>query len=233
MRSAGIKAFFLAAVLLTVSILGSKVTSDNEQVIRLALGQKNYKEGGEPGPVYFDSEYSDPEELAQDSAELGVRIQREGIVLLRNENGALPLSKGASVSVFGKGAVDPVYSRPDAAEGSVSLKEALEQEKIRVNDKLWNFIDRGGRNNFSASVEKSIEEFAEAAVVVIGRTSGGQDLYGPAYSEAGEGEEPVVTGAAALQLTQEEKELLTYVGEHFDSVIVVLNTENPMEMGVL
>ena len=96
MRSAGIKAFFLAAVLLTVSILGSKVTSDNEQVIRLALGQKNYKEGGEPGPVYFDSEYSDPEELAQDSAELGVRIQREGIVLLRNENGALPLSKGAS-----------------------------------------------------------------------------------------------------------------------------------------
>ena len=233
MRSAGIKAFLLAAVLLTASILGSKVTSDNEQMIRLALGQKNYTEGGEQGPQYFETDYSDPEELARDSSELGVRIQQEGIVLLRNENGALPLSKGASVSVFGKGAVDPVYSRPDAAESSVSLKEALEQEKIRVNDKLWNFIDRGGKNNFSASVEKSMEEYAEAAVVVIGRTSGGQDLYEPAYSEAGEGEEPAVTGAAALQLTQEERELLTYVGEHFDRVIVVLNTENPMEMGFL
>ncbi|MDO5703313.1 MAG: hypothetical protein Q4G47_08175, partial [Lachnospiraceae bacterium] len=110
MRSAGIKAFFLAAVLLTASILGSKVTSDNEQVIRLALGQKNYTEGGEQGPQYFETDYSDPEELARDSAELGVRIQQEGIVLLRNENGALPLSKGASVSIFGKGAVDPVYS---------------------------------------------------------------------------------------------------------------------------
>ena len=233
MRSAGIKAFLLAAVLLTASILGSKVTSDNEQMIRLALGQKNYTEGGEQGPQYFETDYSDPEELARDSSELGVRIQQEGIVLLRNENRSLPRSKGASVSVFGKDAVDPVYSRPDAAESSVSLKEALEQEKIRVNDKLWNFIDRGGKNNFSASVEKSMEEYAEAAVVVIGRTSGGQDLYEPAYSEAGEGEEPAVTGAAALQLTQEERELLTYVGEHFDRVIVVLNTENPMEMGFL
>ena len=61
MRSAGIKAFLLAAVLLTASILGSKVTSDNEQMIRLALGQKNYTEGGEQGPQYFETDYSDPE----------------------------------------------------------------------------------------------------------------------------------------------------------------------------
>ena len=233
MRSASVKALLIAVVLLTVSILGSRVTSDNEQAIRLALGQKNYTEEGEQGPVYFDTDYSDPEELAQDSAELGLRIQREGIVLLRNENGALPIGKGASVSVFGENAVDPVYSRSDAAAGSVSLKEALEEQKIRVNDKLWDFIDRGGRNNFSARVEKSIEEYAEAAIVVIGRSSGGQDLYEPAYSEAEEGEEAVVTGAAALQLTAEEKELLAYVRERFDRVIVVLNTENPMETGFL
>ena len=195
MRSASVKALLIAVVLLTVSILGSRVTSDNEQAIRLALGQKNYTEEGEQGPVYFDTDYSDPEELTQDSTELGLRIQREGIVLLRNENGALPIGKGASVSVFGENAVDPVYSRSDAAAGSVSLKEALEEQKIRVNDKLWDFIDRGGRNNFSARVEKSIEEYAEAAIVVIGRSSGGQDLYKPAYSEAEEGEEAVVTGA--------------------------------------
>ena len=233
MRANSVKALLLAVVLLTASILGGKVTSDREQEIRLALGQKNYVQAGEEGPQYFETEYSDPEELAQESAELGLRIQREGIVLLRNEDGALPLSKGASVSVFGKSAVSPVYIRTDAAEGSVSFKEALEQQKIRVNDKLWNFIDRGGRNNFSASVEKSMEEYAEAAVIVIGRGSGGRDLYEPAYSQAEEGEEAVVTGAAALQLTQEERDLLAYAGERFDRIIVVLNTENPMEMGFL
>ena len=233
MRANSVKALLLAVVLLAASILGGKVTSDREQEIRLALGQKNYVQAGEEGPQYFETEYSDPEELAQESAELGLRIQREGIVLLRNEGGALPINKGASVSIFGKNAVDPIYSRADAAEGSLSLKEALEQEKIRVNDKLWNFIDRGGRNNFSSSVEKSMEEYAEAALVVIGRSSGGQDLYEPAYSQAEEGEEAQVTGAAALQLTQDERELLSYVSERFDKVIVVLNTENPMEMGFL
>ena len=233
MRANSVKALLLAVLLLAVTILGSKVSSDREQEIRLALGQKNYAQAGEEGPQYFETEYSDPEELAQESAELGLRIQREGIVLLRNEGGALPINKGASVSIFGKSAVDPIYSRADAAEGSLSLKEALEQEKIRVNDKLWNFIDRGGRNNFSSSVEKSMEEYAEAALVVIGRSSGGQDLYEPAYSQAEEGEEAQVTGAAALQLTQEERELLSYVSERFDKVIVVLSTENPMEMGFL
>ena len=230
MRANSVKALLLSVLLLAVTILGSKVSSDREQEIRLALGQKNYTQAGEEGPQYFETEYSDPEELAQESAELGLRIQREGIVLLRNEGGALPMNKGASVSIFGKSAVDPIYSRADAAEGSLSLKEALEQEKIRVNDKLWNFIDRGGRNNFSSSVEKSMEEYAEAALVVIGRSSGGQDLYEPAYSQ---GEEAQVTGAAALQLTQDERELLSYVSERFDKVIVVLNTENPMEMGFL
>ena len=233
MRANSVKALLLAVLLLAVTILGSKVSSDREQEIRLALGQKNYAQAGEEGPQYFETEYSDPEELAQESAELGLRIQREGIVLLRNEGGALPINKGASISIFGKNAVDPIYSRADAAEGSLSLKEALEQEKIRVNDKLWNFIDRGGRNNFSSSVEKSMEEYAEAALVVIGRSSAGQDLYEPAYSQAEEGEEAQVTGAAALQLTQDERELLSYVSEHFDKVIVVLNTENPMEMGFL
>lgn len=144
MRANSVKALLLAVLLLAVTILGSKVSSDREQEIRLALGQKNYAQAGEEGPQYFETEYSDPEELAQESAELGLRIQREGIVLLRNEGGALPINKGASVSIFGKSAVDPIYSRADAAEGSLSLKEALEQEKIRVNDKLWNFIDREG-----------------------------------------------------------------------------------------
>ena len=113
------------------------------------------------------------------------------------------------------------------------MKDALEAEKIRVNEKLWNFTQRGGRNSFSGSVEKSMEEYSEAAVVVISRGAGSADLFEPAYVEAEESGEPVAAGAKALQLTEEEKELLAYVGERFEQVIVVLNTENPMEMGFL
>ena len=223
-------AVIVASALFLVFAAGFKITSDNEQAIRLALGQKNYKEEGEEGAQYFAGEYTDPEELRADSAELGQRILREGIVLLRNENDVLPLRKGAAVSVFGKAAVRPLYSSSVSVTGAPTLKDALEEQKIRVNDKLWTFTDRGGSNTFSGNVEKSMEEFSEAAIVVIGRSGSSADLFEPAYSDE---EEPKVTGAKALQLTAQERELLAYVDEHFDSVIVVLNTENPMEMGFL
>ena len=221
----------MAVVLLTAVFAGFRVTSDNEQAIRLALGQSNYVTAGEEGPQYFETEYEEAAELRTDSAELAKRIQREGIVLLRNADDVLPLRKGAMVSVFGKGAVNPVYCDEKAAASSVTLKDALEAEKIRVNEKLWNFTQRGGRNSFSGSVEKSMEEFSEAAVVVISRDAGQADLYEPSFAEAEEGEEPAVTGAKGLQLTEEERELLGYVKERFEQVIVVLNTENPIEMG--
>ena len=220
-----------AAVLLTAVFAGVRVTSDNEQAIRLSLGQRNYVVAGEEGPQYFETEYEDSAELRTDSTELAKRIQREGIVLLRNADDVLPLRKGAMISVFGKGAVDPVYCEGTAAASSVNLKDALEAEKIRVNEKLWNFTQRGGRNSFSGSVEKSMEEYSEAAVVVISRQASQSDLYEPAYAEAEEGETPAVTGAKALQLTEEERELLSYVKERFEQVIVVLNTDNPLEMG--
>ncbi|MBP3882923.1 MAG: glycoside hydrolase family 3 C-terminal domain-containing protein [Lachnospiraceae bacterium] len=232
-RRNSVTGIVLAAVLLASVFAGVRVTSDNEQAIRLALGQSNYAPAGEEGPQYFETEYEDAAELRTDSTELAKKIQREGIVLLRNADEVLPLRKGAMISVFGKGSVTPVYCDESAAASSVTLKDALEAEKIRVNEKLWNFTQRGGRNSFSGSVEKSMEEYSEAALVVISRGSGSADLYEPAFAEA-EAEEsgdPVMTGAKALQLTQEEKELLSYVKERFDQVIVVLNTENPIEMG--
>lgn len=231
LRRNSVTGALLAVLLLAVTFAGFKVSSDNEQAIRLALGQSNYEAAGEEGPQYFASEYDDESELRTDSAELAKRIQREGIVLLRNAGEVLPLRKGAMVSVFGKGAVNPVYCDEKTAASSVTLKDALEAEKIRVNEKLWNFTQRGGRNSFSGSVEKSMEEYSEAAVVVISRGAGPADLFEPAYAEAEESGEPVAAGAKALQLTEEEKELLAYVGERFEQVIVVLNTENPMEMG--
>jgi beta-glucosidase-like glycosyl hydrolase len=111
----------MAVVLLTAVFAGFRVTSDNEQAIRLALGQSNYVTAGEEGPQYFETEYEEAAELRTDSAELAKRIQREGIVLLRNAGDVLPLRKGAMVSVFGKGAVNPVYCDEKAAASSCAI----------------------------------------------------------------------------------------------------------------
>ena len=228
LRRKALTALFLAAVLLVGVFAGGRMAGDSEQRIRIALGQKSYTVEGEEGPDYYKADYSDLEELREDSAAMGLDIAREGIVLLRNEGNLLPLRKGAAISVFGSAAVKPVLSSTAEVTGARSLKEELEEAKLRVNDKLWSFTDRGGGNNFSRNVEKSLEEYSEAAIVVIGRSGSGEDLTEPAYSE-----EEEVTGAKALQLTEEERGLLSYVKEHFENVVVVLNTENPMETGFL
>jgi predicted DNA-binding protein (UPF0251 family) len=238
LRRKALTAVLLAAAILIAAIAGSNAAANNEQAIRVALGEKNYQLEGKEGPQYFEADYKDPEELREDSEELTAEILREGIVLLKNENSVLPLRKGASVSVFGKSAADPVYSSSAQVSGAADLRTALEAEKIRVNDKLWDFISRGGGNSFSKKVEKSFEEYSEAAIVVIGRSGSDEDLYEPAFAEAEEQEEaeeaadsvsamgsttaievpaeeeqapaePQVTGARELQLTEQEREVIS------------------------
>ena len=233
-RRRALTATILAVILAAAAVLGNRVTSENEQAITQALGQKAYRVEGEEGPEYFAKDYEDPEELREAGREMVRDIVREGIVLLRNENDALPLRKGAAVSVFGNAAVSPVYSSTAEVTGEQSLRDVLTEEKVRVNEKLWDFTQRGGGNSFSKKVEESFEEYSEAAIVVIGRKGSGTDFLEPAVEYTDEEQQNgVVTGAMALQLTEDERTLLSYVSEHFDNIIVVLNTENPMEMGFL
>lgn len=233
-RRRALTATILAVILAAAAVFGNRVTSENEQAITQALGQKAYRVEGEEGPEYFAKDYEDPEELREAGREMVRDIVREGIVLLRNENDALPLRKGAAVSVFGNAAVSPVYSSTAEVTGEQSLRDVLTEEKVRVNEKLWDFTQRGGGNSFSKKVEESFEEYSEAAIVVIGRKGSGTDFLEPAVEYTDEEQQKgVVTGAMALQLTEDERTLLSYVSEHFDNIIVVLNTENPMEMGFL
>ena len=44
---------------------------------------------------------------------------REGMVLLKNENGALPLARGAKVALFGKGTFD--YVKGGGGSGDVTV----------------------------------------------------------------------------------------------------------------
>ena len=148
LRRKTLSAILLAAVCLVIGVAGGSAASVSEQSIRLATGEKNYKLEGAEGPQYYEAEYKDAGELRDACAVMGRDIMREGIVLLKNENKVLPLRKGAAVSVFGKAAVKPVLSSSAAVKGAGSFKAALEEEKIRVNDKLWEFMDRGGGTPF-------------------------------------------------------------------------------------
>lgn len=88
----------------------------------------------------------DVEELAKNLENLGVEIEGEGAVLLKNEE-ALPLQGNEKLSCFFMGSTNFNYtaSGSGGADSSTykTLKEALEDEGFSINQTLWDFYTTG------------------------------------------------------------------------------------------
>ena len=187
------------------------------------------------------------------SAEITQEIEEEGIILLTNNNDALPLTN-LKVNLFGAGTKNFTYggtgSGAGDTSGNVTLQEGLEYAGIEYNTELNDFI----MDNVEATEEVAIGyigsdynlteldvsvysdelianavEFSDTAVVVFSRVGGeGYDLPYDMDGYAG-GD----AGKSYLELQDVELALMDLVTENFDKVIVILNSPNAMELGFL
>lgn len=151
---------------------------------------------------YFRPSVTRSDALTAASSDLTEQIQAEGIVLLKNENGTLPLPEdNRRVNVFGWSSTNPVYG--GTGSGAVDTTTAttflqgLEEAGIEYNREITDFYRayRTGRPAISiraqdwtvpepsmdeydaAGIFDSAEEFSETAVVMISRSGGeGADL---------------------------------------------------------
>ena len=193
------------------------------------------------------------EEAKENGEKLTEEITGEGIVLLKNENNALPLKDGAKISVFGKNSVNLIYGTSGSGGGdnseAVKLEDALTQGGFQVNPTLTSFykseksgpgrssnpaIENGGVkelktgetpiSSYSADITHSYNEYNDAAIIVFARIAGeGFDL------PMGDG-----TSKHYLQLDDNEAALINHVCDQgFKHIIVYINSNNPMECGFL
>ena len=187
----------------------------------------------------------------EESEKICQTIEEEGMVLLKNTDGALPLSEKAKISLLGQDSVDFVYG--GSGSGSVdtskapTLKEAMEAAGFSVNGTLWDFYESGAGKDYRKSVpdetgegefavnevpadvytdavKDSFKEYNDAAIVCIGR-SGGESADIPTT--------PLATGYQYLELDNNELDMLKMACENFDTVVVLLNANNAMELGFL
>lgn len=88
---------------------------------------------------------------------------------------------------------------------------------------------------YSAALLEDAKAFSGTAIVVLGRISGeSNDATQVQYKRVEKDGAIVVDESRTyLDLSAEEIELLTYVGENYENVIVVLNTANVMTLGPL
>lgn len=141
---------------------------------------------------------------------LNEEIVGEGITLLKNKkdsnnNGALPLAHGASISVFGKNSANIVLGGSGSGggndESSVSLYDGLRNAGFKLNSTLVKFYEGNksgsgrGKNpaigakvtgleigetpqsKYTSDIKKSYNSYSDAALIVISRIGGeGFDL---------------------------------------------------------
>lgn len=164
----------------------------------------------------------------------------EGIVMLKNTDNVLPLTKDRVVSVFGRVQRDYFYvgygSGGDIKPPyKVNLIDGLKQnENITLNEELvsdyenWclqNPVSDGFWGHWPMSYDempvnkafvKKHSEKSDTAVIVIGRA-------------AGEDRENTLT-KGSYYLTDEEENLLNLVCEYFSKVVVLLDCGSIMDM---
>lgn len=93
--------------------------------------------------AYYQAKYATFDEVRAASEEVARQIEAEGIVLLRNTGGVLPLAAGQAVSLVGRGAVDVVYGGSGAALidkiHAVDAREAFSAH-FSVNDVAFDWL---------------------------------------------------------------------------------------------
>ena len=100
----------------------------------------------------YDREYADKAEVLSAANDFVIDVEKEGIVLLKNEDDVLPLSsEGVKVSVFGKNSVNLVYSGSGSGGNTASneqktLYESLEETGISYNETLKSFYDDSAKS---------------------------------------------------------------------------------------
>lgn len=100
--------------------------------------------------TWYDRQYATKAEVLAAAKEFVIKVEQEGITLLKNDSNALPLNSGAKVSVFGKNSVDLVYGGSGSAGNTASvnktLYESLEAAGISYNPALKSFYEDNSKS---------------------------------------------------------------------------------------
>lgn len=207
--------------------------------------------------VYPTQKATNKAEAFANAQEVNLKLAEEGFVLLKNENAALPMNKGARISVFSKNSVNLSYGGSGSGgfdtSNNKNLYESLNDAGFVTNPTLKCFyessqsgpvrtanssdLDNGDnqkiataetpQSKYTDAVRNSYADYSDAALVVITRI-GGEGFDLPRYQ--GDSEGAVSPDSHYLELDQNEIDLLTAVTDGtFKRVVVVFNTPSSFE----
>lgn len=204
-KASSVVSLLLAGSLFTATV----ITEANANNISSVMGAKTFNVLNEklgPETEYYKSDYTSIEELRTEGKKTAAEVLEEGAVLLKNENGALPLRKGSKVSLLGVNSYDPVYGGTGSGsikiDDVISFVDSMEKSGLELNEALKDVYESEGFAQYKRSVDgqfgtttllineapwdavksaagDSIKQYGDAAIFSVGRVGGeGYDLNG-------------------------------------------------------
>ncbi|MCR5417209.1 MAG: glycoside hydrolase family 3 C-terminal domain-containing protein [Pseudobutyrivibrio sp.] len=224
----------------------------------LGNGQKKLVQNEENSSLdanYYD-DLNDTEDLTAKSYELANQVQEEGTVLLKN-NGVLPLAEGSKVTPFGYGFMHPVYGQMTASGSAkwvinpVTPEEGLSDD-FKVNKDSIKLMEKAGDPEglteaegtatagssnslmggdskiyeYDPSIYDGLNDVSDSTAVVVITRSGqeGSDKKYDGYKDG---------TPHYLALSSNEKATIQTAKEKCGSVVVLIASSAPMEVGEL
>lgn len=246
----------LIALTLVVAIVANVMIPPNMNVINGYLGDKTTVTIKPPAEYdgsldlqYNKSDYTAEEMPAVEQA-LNEEIMGEGAVLLKND-GLMPFDANTTFSFFSRSSTK---LSSNGWYAGMTLRIAFQEQGFGVNETLWDFYSEGngksyglgpGSISWGDSEDFSINECpldvmekesglldsakGTVPVFVWGRKVGeGRDMPRSMYNHA---DNPEDQAKSYLEPDSTELEILQYLNDNYDDVVLLVNSSAAMEFG--
>lgn len=248
----------LVIVMVVAIVAANTLLMDNNRMVDNVMGKnKKVLDQSDVNTEGLDLQYNKSdytaEEIGAAEADLKNRISAEGVVLLKNEEEALPLAENTKFSLFGVNGSKVTVGGGFFGGGS-SLKAIFDENQVALNEDLWKFYTEGKGKDYglaSGSIgygdaedfrinecplsvlesEAGLLDSAEGTVPVffLKRVAGeGRDMPRSMYNHADSEEDKA---KSYLEPDSTELALLEYLNENFEEVVLVVNSNAALELG--
>lgn len=125
----------LMAVLLVVSVLGTGIANTYRTYLDDFLGTQSFITNTDEDAARFKKDYDTVDAMLAAARDIAVREGEEGTVILKNDNGALPMTGSKNVALFGLASYNLAGSKANNGD-KIDLVTALTNAGYTVNQQL-------------------------------------------------------------------------------------------------
>lgn len=266
------------ASLFVISSIGYEIADANRSQVDSFLGTSSYEI--DVTGSRFPKDYDTPEKMMAAAKEMAIKQGREGFVLMKNDNSALPIASGKTIALFGAAAYKPYMQsagdlkagnddRKNLDEALVDLGYTLDPTMKAIYDNIlsdYTVSTRFGNTTITynngyvtspgdmkdyqirevpadkytdANLGKASADWKDTVaknkknnvgICVFARGAGESNTYAPGTAVNFAGEK---TGKDPLALSDDELSVIQAAKDTCETVIVLLNTGNNMEIGAI